>query len=210
MDYYSIITGNVLRLNNIPTQIWMHSLKTVLMQFGHQGAEWEIYNSDYFHLKIPPQQSLEAMMLIKAYIRQHKGLDIKLAAGIGCIDYHGSKITESNGSAFEYAQACVDQMKKDRMLIKTAWKDFDNTINIMLRLLAVYTDSWTVNTAPILVKALSAPWANQQQLARLLNLKAQSSVSEALKRAGYDEIKLVLDYFKKEIHHHLNTVEQYA
>lgn len=199
MSQFAFLTGHVIRIEEIPTSIWMHSLKTVLMLFGHQGADWEIYNSDHFILKTEPQRALEAMLLVKAHIRQHKGLDVKIGAGIGLINYHGSKISEANGPAQEFAVHCIEQMKKEKMCIKTSSESFNEQMNIMLRLLSGFTDHWTVSSAPIIVKALSTPWANQQQLARLLNLKSQSTVSEALKRAGYDEIKLVLDYYKKNI-----------
>ncbi|WP_126972645.1 transcriptional regulator [Gynurincola endophyticus] len=209
MSYYAFLTGHILRMEEIPTQHWMHSLKTVLMQFGHQGADWEIYNSDHFLLKTPPNQALEAMLLVKAYIRQHKGLDVKIGAGIGTINYHGSKISEANGSAHEFAVHCIEQMKKEKMCIKTAMPSFNEQMNIMLKLLGTYTDSWTTSTAPIVVKALSTPWANQQQLARLLNFKSQSTISEALKRAGYEEIKLVLDFYKKNLNA-IQILEQQA
>lgn len=199
MDQYAFLTGHILRIDDIPTSVWMHSLKTVLMQFGHQGADWEIYNSDHFILKTAPQQALEAMLLVKAHIRQHKGLDVKIGAGVGKIHYHGAKISEANGPAQEFAVHCMEQMKKEKMCIKTISTEFNEQINIMLRLLSSYTDGWTSSSAPIIVRALSTPWANQQQLARLLNLKSQSTVSEALKRAGYDEIKLVLDFYKKSL-----------
>jgi hypothetical protein len=43
---------------------------------------------------------LVIVLLLKATIKQHKALDVRMAIGIGTIDYTSNKVTESNGSAF--------------------------------------------------------------------------------------------------------------
>jgi hypothetical protein len=50
------------------------------------------------------------VLLLKATIKQHKALDVRMAIGIGTIDYTSNKVTESNGSAF--IRECFEGLKK--------------------------------------------------------------------------------------------------
>ena len=60
------------------------------------------------------------------------------------------------------------------------------------------SDNWKTVTSFWVNTALKHPDLNQEALAKKLK-KAQSSVSEGLKRAGYEEILLLIDYYKKEL-----------
>jgi hypothetical protein len=50
-----------------------------------------------FQLVVDPADALVIVLLLKATIKQHKALDVRMAIGIGTIDYTSNKVTESNG-----------------------------------------------------------------------------------------------------------------
>jgi hypothetical protein len=195
----AIITGDIIKSRNIEAKHWMPKLKKVLNSFGTEPKTWEIYRGDSFQIEIKPEDALHAAILIKAAIKQFKPLDVRLAIGIGEKTYHAEKITESNGSAFIYSGQSFENLKKQTLAIKTEWKDFDKTINLMFDLASLTMDNWSPTSSLIIKTALEAkPESNQQELAALLN-KKQSNISTGLKRGGFYEIQKLLNYYQHEI-----------
>lgn len=136
--------------------------------------------------------------LIKAAVRQIKPLDVRLAVGIGNVDYRAKEITQSNGSAFVFSGECFDALKKRTLALKSHNGTFDEVMNLILLLTTRFADEWTEAAAQAIETALCFPEENQKQWAERIN-KSQSTVNEALKRAGFDEIKQVLYYFSHQI-----------
>ena len=121
-----------------------------------------------------------------------------MSIGIGKKDHTAKKITESNGSAFVNSGECFETLKKNTLAIKTPWKDFDESINIMLDLALLTIDNWSVTSAELVKVGLENPEKKQTELTKLLN-KTQSTISEGFKRAGYDEILKMIDFYNKKI-----------
>lgn len=195
----AIITGDIIKSRNIEAKQWMPELKKVLNRYGNEPKTWEIYRGDSFQIEVKPEDALHAAILIKAAIKQFKPLDVRLAIGIGDKTYHSEKITESNGTAFIYSGESFESLKKQTLAIKTEWKDFNKTINLMFDLASLTMDNWTPISSLIIKTALEAkPESNQQELAEILN-KKQSNISTGLKRGGFYEIQKLLNYYQHEI-----------
>ena len=96
----SIITGDIVNSKMNEPNVWIPLLKQALNLYGSEPKEWEIYRGDSFQLEIKPEKALEASILMKATIKTIKGLDVRLAIGIGDKTYNSEKITISNGTAF--------------------------------------------------------------------------------------------------------------
>lgn len=195
----AILTGDIINSQAIDTQKWLPMLRTELSKLGKEPKDWEIYRGDSFQLQTETGNALDLAFVLKATIKQFKELDIRIAIGIGEVTYHSHKITESNGSAFVNSGACFEGLKKNTLGIKTPWKDFDTTFTLILELVALFADQWTTASSEAIKLALEKPELNQSQLAEILQLKSQSTVSAALKRGGFDELKNVLAYYKSEI-----------
>ncbi|MFD0836590.1 SatD family protein [Mariniflexile aquimaris] len=195
----AIITGDIIKSRNIEAKQWMPELKKVLNRYGNEPKTWEIYRGDSFQIEVKPEEALHAAILIKAAIKQFKPLDVRLAIGIGEKTYHSEKITESNGTAFIYSGESFESLKKQTLAIKTEWKDFNKTINLMFDLASLTMDNWTPISSLIIKTALEAkPESNQQELAAVLN-KKQSNISTGLKRGGFYEIQKLINYYQHEI-----------
>ncbi|UFH34776.1 transcriptional regulator [Flavobacterium acetivorans] len=195
----AVITGDVINSRKVASALWMTDLKAVLDSYGKEPKDWEIYRGDSFQLVVEAVDALEIAFVIKATVKQHKLLDVRMAIGIGTIDYKTHKITESNGSAFVNSGECFEGLRKQTLGIQTPWPVFDKTFNLILQLTAMFSDNWTSTSAQILKEALQNPTINQNQLASVLNKKSQSSISASLKRAGYEELKNVIAFYKQEI-----------
>ena len=100
----SIITGDIIKSRKVKNpDVWLTTLKTALNTIVDNKSNWEIYRGDGFQIEIKePKESFLIAMYIKACLKTIKGLDVRLAIGIGTVNFKGEKITESNGEAFQY------------------------------------------------------------------------------------------------------------
>ena len=195
----AVITGDVINSRKVASALWMEDLKGILNAYGNEPKDWEIYRGDSFQLVVDPRDALEIALLIKASIKQNKALDVRMAIGVGTVDYTADKVTESNGNAFVNSGEFFEGLKKQTLGIQTPWSEFDEAFTIIFQLVVLFADNWTTTSAEIIKKALENPSINQKELALALNRKSQSSISASLKRAGYEELKNVIAYYKQEI-----------
>jgi hypothetical protein len=195
----AIITGDLINSRQVEPSEWMPALKKVLKKYGKEPKNWEIFRGDSFQLNTKPEDALMAAILIKAKIKQWKNLDVRIGIGIGEITYQAAKITESDGTAFLNSGECFEELKKQTLAIKTPNKDLNETLNLMIELASLTIDRWTETAAKLIKLKIENQNLNQKDLANLLNKTAQGTISEGLKRAGYDEIQRLLNYYKLKI-----------
>ena len=189
-----IITGDVINSRETQSGIWLPYLKEGLNAYGNTPKQWEIYRGDSFQLEVPPKEALKAAIFIKACLKQQGGIDARMAIGLGEKDYDADNITESNGTAFVRSGECFQNLKKQTLGIQSEVEAFDTPMNLMIKLALLTMDHWLPATARIVKIALEHPKANQKALAALLG-KSQSTISEALLRAGFDEIKQLMHFY---------------
>lgn len=193
----SIITGDIINSKKSSPKQWLEALKTILNSYGNSPLVWEIYRGDSFQLEVHPKHALKACILIKATIKQFESIDVRLAIGIGEKTYQSDKITESNGSAFVNSGDCFETLKKSTLAIKSQSETFNKPMNIMLDLALLTMNSWTTTTSILIKAAIEKPELNQVQLANFFG-KTQGNISQGLKRAGFDEISKLLQYYKTQ------------
>ena len=194
----AVITGDIINSRKGDVQKWLKILKNILNYYGKESKDWEIFRGDSFQLLIAPEKAMLTAIHIKSAIKQIKSQDVRMAIGIGEEKHSSSKITESNGSAYIRSGDCFESLKKQNLAIKSGNEGFDEPINIMLSLSLLITNNWSTTVSEVIKTSLEHSNKNQKNLAELLN-KSQSSVSEALKRGGFEEIMSMNDYYKKQI-----------
>jgi hypothetical protein len=195
----AVLTGDIIHSRNAKPALWIKELKRVLQNYGDEPKAWEIYRGDSFQLLNKPANALETAVIIKATIKKIENLDVRIAIGIGEVTYKAAKITQSNGSAFVNSGSCFDQLKKQTLAIKSPWQEFDYEFNNILALASLVMDKWTAATSEIIIEKLHRPEITQAELAAKLKKKSQGTISEGLKRGGYDEIKNTIDFYKYKI-----------
>ncbi len=183
----SVITGDIINSRMAPGEKWMPVLKETLNQYGKEPSQWEIFRGDSFQLEMAPVKTLMAAIHLKASIKQFKSLDVRIAIGIGNKTYNAKKITQSNGSAFVHSGESFELLKKRILVIRSDWPEFDRDINLYFDLASLTMNNWPANSAAIFKAAIENPKLTQKQLAEKLE-KNQSTISESLTRAGYEEI----------------------
>ena len=194
----SILTGDIINSQGLNPDEWLKSLKKVLNKYAKETIAWEIFRGDSFQVETTPELALELAVKIKLSIKQFEDMDVRIAIGFGDKSYSAQKITESNGTAFVNSGECFEKLKKNTLAIKTPNSKFDYTINTMFQLALLTMDNWTINSVKFIQGALDNPKMNQKDFAKLLG-KSQSTVSEGLKRSGFYELQLLLEYFKNKV-----------
>ncbi|MEM8846225.1 MAG: transcriptional regulator [Bacteroidota bacterium] len=194
----AIITGDIINSRKAAPQVWLPHLKEALNTFGKEPDQWEVYRGDSFQLETSPAKALEAAIYIKATLKQNKGIDARMAIGLGEKDYNSEKITESNGSAFVNSGECFENLKKQTLALKSGYEIFDSTLNLMLQLALLNLNTWLPATARVVKTAMEHPKSNQRELAAILE-NSQSNISEALIRAGFDEVQKMIEFYTTQL-----------
>lgn len=197
----SVITGDIINSRKTQSAAWLKVLKKELSKWGDTPKQWEIYRGDSFQVEIKNAvDALAAAMQIKAAIKSLKGVDVRMAIGIGDKEYSAKNITESNGSAFVQSGELVEELKKQKinLLIRSNSSTFDREMNLYLKLALIIMDSWTTNAAETIYAALQHPDKSQEALGKLIGIK-QNAISTRLKRACYYEMRELLEMYQTKL-----------
>ncbi len=196
----AIITGDIIGSEGHKASQWIGVLKKQLSKWGNSPTDWEIYRGDEFQLKIASKKALWAAIQLKALVRSIKGLDVRMAIGVGSEDFKGVSVSESNGTAYQRSGRTFEKLKDDKrnMVIATGDKKEDQTLNLILKLASDFMDEWTSVSAEIVAIALDYPNLSQQEIAQQLNIQ-QSAVSQRQKRARLDLVFELLDYYLQTV-----------
>jgi hypothetical protein len=198
----SVITGDIINSRKVTDQkAWLVPLKKILSFYGKSPKSWEIFRGDSFQLEIDrPSESLMAALRIKAAIRSVKGLDVRMAIGIGKKTYVAARISESNGEAFVNSGEKFEELKKikQRLAIRTPWPRTDRQLNLMISLASIAMDTWSPGSAQLTDLSLRYQDLSQKELGKKIK-RTQSSVSERQTRAHLEEILELEKYFREHL-----------
>jgi len=197
----AVITGDVIDSKKNAPGIWLTPLKEELNRIGKTPKTWQIYRGDSFQVVISkPEDALLVAMKLKASLKAVKGINVRMAIGIGKRTYNAAKVTESNGSAFVNSGEKFETLKQEKqnLAVKSDSAEFDKEMNLYLKLALIAMNNWTVNTAEIVSVAMENPDKSQQQLGQMVGIK-QSAISTRLRRAYYEEIMEVNEMYKSKV-----------
>ena len=197
----AIITGDIIGSRQMPTETWMTALQSQLDQFGSTPQDWEIYRGDEFQLELAdPEEALIKALQLKARIKSFKNLDVRMGIGIGGKDFRGTRLTQSNGTAFSNSGQQFDLLKKQKINLAFCTPDsaFDDEINLMLKLALVTLDNWSVVSAQLAQITLSNPDLLQEEIGQKLGVR-QAAISQRSQRARLDLIMELENYYRVRV-----------
>src|SRR5690606_486544 len=100
----SIITGDIINSKKVSPNKWMDPLKAALSKFGNSPKNWDIFRGDSFQVEISNiSEAFWVTVYLKACIKTIKGLDVRMSIGIGHKTTDAGKISEANGTAFQFS-----------------------------------------------------------------------------------------------------------
>jgi predicted XRE-type DNA-binding protein len=197
----AVITGDIIGSRKVNTASWLKALRTQLHRFGTSPKEWEIYRGDEFQLEIAhPGEALLKAFQLKACIKTFKSLDVRMGIGLGEKDFTGTKVSQSNGSAFNNSGRQFDVLKKQKvnLAICSPKPEFDQEINLMLKLALITMDNWSVVSAQVAKMVLAKPNLLQEEIAQKLGIK-QSAVSQRFNRAKLELMMELENYYQNKV-----------
>ncbi len=191
-----IIIGDIVNSRQVDTDRWLRILEEALQRYT---KNFDIFRGDSFQAELPVADCFKFVFYVKARIKSLNYLDVRLGIGIGEIEYSDDSIRKSNGQAFIYAGEAFDALRKDLVLLRSPWPEYDAPVNIMMDLAMELSGKWTVNMAESVAIALENPEASQKELADILKRKYQSQVSTELSKAHFVQLSKVIDYCTQEL-----------
>lgn len=207
----AVITGDIISSRKITNQnVWLEPLKNLVQYWGIHPKEWKLDRGDFFQIEIKhSHEALQKAFEIKALIKKVKPIeenkkistiDVRLAIGIGEKTFTGETISESNGPAFIHSGEKFDLLKKENITlgIQSPWKDFDEEMNLYLKLASIFADKWSVSSAELVQMVLKLPNSTQEEIGKKIGIK-QNSVSGRWDRAHLDELFEVIFMFHKKL-----------
>ncbi len=194
----AVVTGDIANSRRIKNTDWVEQLKTILKKYAPRNR-WEIFRGDSFQFEANGDTVLLICFQLKLELTLLK-MDARMAIGIGEQNYKAKKVTESNGTAYIRSGEEFENLQKRKLGIQTGNDDTDKYWNMTLDLAMLSADRWTVNTAELILLALSNPMLNQKDIAAMTHRKSQSNISASLKRSGYHEIANMIQLFSQKIY----------
>lgn len=194
----AVITGDIVNSRGGEAGEWLPLLKEILDFYGSPGKDWEIFRGDSFQMSLDPEKALLACLHLKAGIKTQKELDVRLAIGIGEEDHNTGKITEANGTAYVRSGECFEALKKQNLAILTGDSHTDELLNLIFSLALLTMNNWSPLVSDVIRTAIENQDKNQKELSEFLK-RSPSSVNEALKRGGYDEVMEMNDFYIKKV-----------
>ena len=198
----SILTGDIIKSRSIKNpELWLSILKEALTRCSEDSSQWEIYRGDSFQLELEsPADSLKAAIYIKTCIKTIKGLDVRIAIGIGEKTFKGESVVESNGEAFLFSGETLESLKKEKvnLKIKTTNDQLNQELNLYFKLASTIMDNWTTNSAEIVKLYMEQPQALQEELGKHIGIN-QNAVSSRQKRAHLDLIMQLEQFYRQKI-----------
>ncbi len=197
----AILTGS-LTGNQIQDQDrQMRLLTNYLETFGATPLSWEVYRGKEFQLRInSPQRALSVAINLKSLLKSLPGVDIRMGIGLGEESYRHSHISRSNGTAYLHSIAAYESTsaRHKKLCLKSEQTEFDQSINLMLRLALSFMNHWTPTSAATLSYVLDKPGVSQEEISRQLGV-SQSTISQRLTRAHYQPVCELIHYFEKKV-----------
>lgn len=196
----AIISGKILNAWKVNPNVWLFKLKQYLSSFGLPQLHWEIFGGNALLLKVAAQDALWTAVCIKAIFRQVPELDIALTIGLGAEIQTGASLRGGSGTAYIYSNWQTEERipKQATFVLRSDNAAFDRQFNLLLEFALVSMNAWSVLEAEIAELSIIFPEKSQQEIADWLRIK-QSAVSQRRKRAHFDLLAQLNQYYKNEL-----------
>lgn len=136
-------------------------------------------------------------ILTKGYF--NIGYDIRLAVGIGEVDFIGKgKLAASDGPAFQLSGLTLDRLKEQNTLLalKTGDAKLNEELDVIVSLLDALTQKWTQNQAELILYKLKQK--KDEEISSILKISL-SAVNQRKKNAQWTAIEKAVQFFETKI-----------
>lgn len=163
------------------------------------GYLFEFYRGDSFQIYIKnPDDALTVTFRLRAIAKHfHDSCDVRVSVGIGQVSPPVRTLRTTNSEAFVLSGRAFDELKKNQLI---SIKSNNSNANVAFDVIAYFADfilqNLTSKQAQVLVQLLDGQ--TQQQTAKKLK-KAQATINQMAKAAGWPELQQLIDEYKRVI-----------
>lgn len=210
MEIVSVVTGDFVNSSK-GDDLWRRAMlsivdKAVAEMSGYLGImQLEFFRGDSFQILVErPENALRVAVLLRAALCSQTSSDCpffwdaRLAIGIGDVVYRSKDLAKSSGHAFIYSGRTLDDMKHERMAIRTSWESINEEFAVSTPFADDIISNWTVRQADLVYDSLLYD-VSQFRMAVEREMSAQN-VSKILKAAKIELIKNYLHRFESLIY----------
>ena len=203
MEYKGVITGDIVDSTTIPMEkraALLTCMSSILKEVQETYAlTFEFFRGDSIQVVVEEAaHALSVALLFRAGLRSRsevavgKTCDVRLAVGIGTIEFAAGQVAISDGEAFRLSGRELDNMGKSTLALATPWEDVNDEFAVTLPFAADVASGWTPKQANALFYSLLKPWSRKevaaalgmspQSVSSLLMLAKERAVSKMLQR----------------------------
>ena len=200
-----VITADIINstsLSNLEKDKLYNEIENCIQEIEHEyplKSEW--YRGDAFQIKVKEIKDVcRVAFLIKTKIKgleieKGKYYDVRLAVGIGEIDYEQTTLAKSDGEAFHLSGRALDYLKKTKYTIIIDSNDVNKeSFHILSQFIDVIFDKHTAVQSRVVHLKLKK--IKEEEIASILNVK-QPTINQHGNVANWNVIFNFLEYFEK-------------
>jgi hypothetical protein len=199
---YAVITGDLVKSSRTPPGDRDRVLRQLRSVFDSVDEDtrrlegFQIFRGDSFQTVLDePADALKAALLLRGRCLIEVGLDVRLAVGVGPIEYRSRKsVGEGIGPAFTFSGRALDGMSEPRRFAITTP---DEGINLEMAAFAAMIDaivrSWSKRAILVVVDSIAGK--TQQAIAAALKI-SQPAVSQRLAIARWWAVEEAMKRWK--------------
>lgn len=200
-----VITGDIIDSSAIALKyrdFLLESIRKIVKELEIiEPLSIEFFRGDSLQMVVStPENAMQIAVLLRAGLKKNtpkeikKPWDVRLSLGIGTISYHAEQIVLSDGEAFQYSGRELDEMGKQRLIVKTRWEDVNEELKVSTAFADEIISAWSVPQAEAVYQALLYN-ISQKDIANKLQTSAQN-VSKLLIAAKASLIQMYIDRYR--------------
>lgn len=203
-----IITGDIVDSSQIRPQN-RRELLNCLNTMGDElqcisPFKMELFRGDSFQLLIEdPCAAMRIAILLRAGLIHHTpnkedGMwDARISLGIGNVEFLSEDIVTSDGEAFQYSGRQLDVMGKQRLAVKTPWKEANDELELSTSFIDDIINGWSSKQAGMIYLTLRQDLP-KKEVAKIIGTSVQN-VRNVLSSAKEPLVKKYLDRYHQII-----------
>ena len=203
--YHAILTADVANSSSVKPRTLEALLQKVAAGLKPEAGP-EFFRGDSLQMIARPDEALRLALQLRAdMIATGKGLDFRIAIGIGCITHRGKTLAQSAGDAFERSGHSLDAIKgtSERLRIATPSDEWNRQLFTECMLAEGIVRRWTPLAATAVGHVLRGD-ETQEAIARKLKI-AQPAVAKRLSTADWRAIRHWESHYRQQLQRYLGA-----
>lgn len=199
----AVITADLIDSTQYRKSLLEKVLTALNQEFINLGLksneEYQFYRGDSFQLITTASKALNIALRLKSLvIKTGTPANLRLAIGIGKIEYPAKKIAEANGEAFRFSGLSLDEMKYEpgSIRLKTPGSDINAEFRVHFLLLEEIMQRWSTASAEVIYYLLQSK--KEAEIAEILSI-SQSAVNQRKKTAAWHSLQALLKHYENLI-----------